>query len=269
MRRGGIRETERARQASRRRPPRRLPVRRKRTRWRSRALRLGHADAVCRRSALRGAHRDPRAAAAARIVLEQPRVRDRDGQVDLGRKKRVRVVELGQKRLEERRGVELLRLLEEEVAAVLESPAADDENADRDVLSRFEEAEDVHVLALRATGRPGAPPRRGRCAGRPGRPRPSRSSRASDAACIFAVEARLELAVAPLEEEHDVGHGAPRRPPSSSAPPRRVRGRRGGRSRGRAAGSFPSISSVQVRIWKWRVIIRMIRRARPPQNGPK
>ena len=126
------------------------PVRRKRTRWRSRAFVLGHAARArppARAAGARTATSRPRRAARYSST-SRPRPGDRDRQVDLGGQERVGVVELGQERLEKRRRVELLRLLEEEVAPVLEHAAPHDEDADRHVLTGLEEAEDVHVLAL-------------------------------------------------------------------------------------------------------------------------
>ena len=66
----------------------------------------------------------------------------------LGRQKRIGVVELRKERFQERDGLELLGFLEEEVPTVLQHAAAHDQDDDGDVLSRLEEAEHVHVLAL-------------------------------------------------------------------------------------------------------------------------
>src|SRR5204863_8579076 len=74
-------------------------------------------------------------------LLDELRTRNRDRQMDLPRKKGVGVVELGKKRLEEGVRSHLLGFLEEELAAVLEDSAPHDENADRHVSARLEEAE--------------------------------------------------------------------------------------------------------------------------------
>ena len=138
----------RARAARRRAPPRR-PSRRNRTRWRSRALVSASAHALGGGAPLRIADGDLRAAARGRRnSSSRSGSAIGDGQVDLVGQERIGVVELGQKRLEERGRVDLLRLLEEELPPVLQHAAAHDEDADRDVSARLEEAEDVDVLAL-------------------------------------------------------------------------------------------------------------------------
>jgi hypothetical protein len=127
--------------------------------------------------------------------------------VDLGGEERIRVVELRQELVQEGGGLDLLRLLEEEVAPVLEHAAADDENADRDVVARLEEAEHVHVLAAQRLDDlalrhvlDGAE----RVAIRGGHLEVFRLRGGEH----LLLEARLELRVAALEEEDDVGHGA-------------------------------------------------------------
>src|SRR5712692_9292435 len=61
----------------------------------------------------------------------------------------VGVLELRQEGVEERRGLDLFRLFEKEFAPILEDASPHDEDADGDVATGLEEAEDVHALSLK------------------------------------------------------------------------------------------------------------------------
>src|ERR1700694_5220810 len=145
------------------------------------------------RASLRHAHRDPGAPSREQERLEEVHLPEEG----------VCVVELGKKRVEKRRRVDLLRFFEEELASVLKNARAHDEHADRDVSARLEESEDVGALPFHrldelplrdvfhrayrvpiGAGHLEALPR--------GRALPLR------------LEARDELAISPLKEEQDV-----------------------------------------------------------------